>query len=176
MYKESFEKYKSKRLELIYKLENNEIDKNQFLEEVYKIFDGLKLIEPDVINNIDEALYFYQYFNIRAKQTVIKLKELDKCSMAYKNLSSSKDEYYEAKEEVLFKFVKLLNLEDFEAYFVSSNSKILKNRLIEINVVSEEKVILHSLSTKLLRYLRTMGKIDDEIRVSKIDDYINTKY
>ncbi len=172
----NIDKYKEKRLSLIHSLERGEIDKNEFLRRTDEIFKDVDHIEPNVINTIDEALYFYQYFNSKAKSAVMSMKGLNKNSYEYKNLSSFVDEYYEAKENVIYKFLRLLDRDDYEAYFVKLASSKLKNRLIEIDVHALEKVILHSMSTKNLRYLRSIGKMDNEIRVSKIDDYINNKY
>ncbi len=171
-----FQKYIEKRLELISRLERGEIDKNEFLYLTDSLFDDVNHIEPSVLKDRDEALYFYQYFNVKAKASMMEAKKYKKNSSEYKNYLAFAEEYYELKEDVIFKFLKMLEADEFEAYFVRATSTKLKNRLIEIDVHSMDKVILHSMSTKTLRYLRSIGRFDEEIRVSKIDDYINKPY
>ncbi len=172
----NFEKYKQERLKLIDELENGRIDKNQFLNMTYDLFQDVKYVEPDTLKNVDEALYFYQYFNIKAKKMMLDLKNTDKASLDYRIMESSIEDYYAAKEEILLKFLKMLKPSDYTAYFVKTNSSKLKNRLVEIDVHILEKVIFHSLATRTHRYLRSIGKLNDEVKLSKIDDYVNTKY
>ncbi len=171
-----FKNYIEKRLELIKRLEKGEIDKAEFLSLTDGLFEDTTHIEPSVISDREEALYFYQYFNVKAKAAMMAAKKERKNSSEYRNYIAFAEEYYELKEDVIYKFLKLLNIDEYEAYFVRATSSKLKNRLIEINVHSMEKVILHSMSTKTLRYLRSVGVFDEEIRLSKIDDYINKPY
>ena len=69
----------------------------------------------------------------------------------------------------------MLDYQGVEAYFIKIRSKFLKGKLFEI-VLGEEKIILHSTSTLILKRLREEGVFQEESRKSMIDDYVNRRY
>lgn len=159
------------RLALIEDLEEERIDKSLYLKKTMELYQGRLYTEPDTIASLLEGLFYYNYFNTKAKSYMMRAREEEN-----KSLLSMANEYYEIKEKVFYKLLPLIEKEKFEAYFVEINSVKLKKRLVEVVLPLMDKVIFHSLSPRTIQYLRRRGHLGDEVRKSKIEDYINTKY
>lgn len=169
MTREFLENFDKKRLEIIKKLERKEISKIEFLNQNLSLFTGKDYIEPDLISNIDEGAFYYQYFNTMAK-----------CSKMKSSNKSQQDriseEFYEIKENILEKILKILDSSDYISYYVEAKSKKLKNNLVEIKLKIKEKIIFHTLRAKTRNYLKYTGNLEQKPRKSLIDNYINNRY
>lgn len=163
--------FEKARLALIEDLEEARIDKALYLRKTLELFQGRQFTEPDCISSLLEGLFYYNYFNTKAKAYMMRAREEDD-----KSLAGMANEYYEIKEEVFFKLLPFIEKEPFEAYYVEVNSVKLKKRLVEVVLPLMDRVIFHSLSPRTIQYLRRRGHLKDEIRKSKIEAYINTKY
>lgn len=166
-----FTEFEKSRLGLIEALEEKRMDKSLYLKKMTELFQGRRYSEPDRINGLLEGLFYYNYFNTLAKNYMMRAREEDNKALAH-----MANEYYEIKENVLYKLLPLIELEPFEAYYVEANSIKLKKRLVELVLPKQNKVIFHSLWPKTIRYLERKGYLQEGIRKSKIEDYINTKY
>lgn len=163
--------FERERLALIHALEEGRIDKSLYLKKTMELFKGRNYSEPDRIDSLLEGLFYYNYFNTRAKNYMMRAREEDN-----KSYAGMANEYYEMKEEVFYKLLPFIEEEVFEAYFVELNSVKLKKRLVEVVLPDKDKVVFHSLSPRTIRYLKLRGYLSEEIRKSKIEAYINAKY
>lgn len=173
------EHYKNRNY-LIDKLDKSEITKDEFIYENMKLYPKKpSMIVPPVFESLEEGLYFYQFYNTMAKfhqKQAFELYLNDKISSLTNRYKS--DEYYECKELStfrIFNYVERNKITNIRAYYVSMKSDKL-NGLIEIIFDDFEKVILHSLSLKVLRYIKRLGFFCDKKQVSSIDNYINREY
>ena len=82
--------------------------------------------------------------------------------------------YYAEKDKFLLKMIDFLDKNSTEAYFIVMNSKRLNNSLFEIVVKDVEFAIFHSMNVEILQKLKEKNIFIDEIRISKINDYVNT--
>jgi len=89
------------------------------------------------------------------------------------NLMKSNN-YYAEKDKYLLRMIDFLDENSTEAYFIDMNSKRLNNSLFEIVVKDVEFAIFHSMNIEILQKLKEKNIFVNEIRISKIDDYVNT--
>lgn len=166
-----FNEFEKLRLELLSDLENARIDKALYLKKTLDLFSGKQYMEPDSLTSMKEGLFYYYYFNTLAKNYIMRSRE-----EGSHYLQKIADEYYEIKENVLYKLLPLLEKEEFEAYYVEINSVRLKKRLVEVYVSSMDKVIFHSMKPGTINYLKRRGHLGQEVKKSRIETYINSKY
>ncbi len=163
---------------LIDKLEAGQIDKNQFLEESYQYFEHLsKPIIGKPLSSYAEGMYLYQYYNAHAKvekATYQRLKYKEPFEAVEHRKAS--DKFYKLKEQTSLGILKFLNFEGVEAYYIQSDSKKLKHKLIEVLIKDHERGILHTLDSTVIDALKKNNCLDFRARTSKIDEYVNTKY
>ncbi len=151
-------------------LENGKLDKREFLSKSYEIFDGAIYTEPDKLKTVEEGVFYYFYFNILAKTYMKSSKGVEKDTAYISN------EYYKIKEQVLYELLSLIEDDKIIAYYVKTDSVKLKKNLVEINIPSMEKVIFHTLNPKTISLLKRKKLLNEEIKSSLIDTYINKKY
>ena len=89
------------------------------------------------------------------------------------NLMKSNN-YYAEKDKYLLKMIDFLDEKTTESYFIDMNSKRLNNSLFEIVVKDVDFAIFHSMNIEILQKLKEKNIFIDEIRISKINDYVNT--
>ncbi len=172
-----FNEFITERNRLIDCLESKELSKSDYIEQNYKKFvDGISEPSTD-IQNLDEGLIAYHYYNILAKKLIMEGNDAyfrdpfyaKKCHFeAYSN--------YTKKDRVTMAIMDILGYKDIEAYFVKLESENLNESLYEIVALNYFRVIFHSKDTRLLNRLRDKGVFCEGIKNSKIDDYINTRY
>lgn len=171
MTKIDFESFEQKRLALILDLESGGLDKSAFLERSFALFEGSLYAEPDAIRSVEEGIFYYFYFNTMAKSYMRRSKAEDGARKAYIS-----NEYYRIKEEILFKLLALFADEELSAYYVKTDSVKLRNNLVEILVKNREKLIFHTLNPKTISLLRRRRLLEEGVRRSGIESYINKKY
>lgn len=93
-----------------------------------------------------------------------------------KDYHDTAHDQYIKKDAVTLAVVELMAYKDMEAYFVTLASEDLHEELFEIVLTAYKRVIFHSKDKRLLNRLKKNGVFSDELRASKIDDYVNTKY
>lgn len=164
--------------QLIDQLEAGIIDKNQFLEtsDAYFVqFD--QPVQPPAITSYSQGMYLYQYFNARAKMEKALYQKL-KYKEPFEAVEHRKasDLAYKNKERITLKILQFYQFKGIEAYAISSDSKKLKHKLVEILLPDQPRGILHTLDSAVIEALNKHGVMDFRSRISKIDAYVNTKY
>lgn len=163
---------------LIDKLEAGDIDKNQFLEESYAYFQNAERpVQKRQIDSYEEGMYLYQYYNAHAKIEKAAYQRL-KYKEPFEAVEHRKasDRYYKLKEQVTLSLLKYFEFKGIEAYYIQSDSKKLKYKLVEIIIKDKSRAILHTLEPSNVEALKSHHCLDFRARLSKIDDYVNTKY
>ena len=162
---------------LIDQLEDKSISKIQYIEENYERFvEGVKPPSTQ-IKSVEEGIVAYHYYNTKAKKMMMMGNDC-----YYRDPYQAKDyhdtahDQYIKKDTVTLAVVELMDYKDMEAYFVTLQSEDLHEELFEIVLTGFKRVIFHSKDKRLLNRLKKNGVFSDELRASKIDDYVNTKY
>ena len=161
------ETFFKKRNDLIFELSDGKIDKISFLEKNYELIQNLNMKPLLNISTLEEGMYNYQYYNILAK--FFKQK-----SILYSNNKKKQKKYNENLMKSNNIELKNVGANTTEAYFIDMNSKRLNNSLFEIVVKDVEFAIFHSMNIEILQKLKEKNIFVNEIRISKIDDYVNT--
>lgn len=171
------ETFFKKRNDLIFELSNGKIDKISFLEKNYELIQNLNMKPLLNISSLEEGMYNYQYYNILAKffkQKSILYSNNNKKQKKYNENLMKSNNYYAEKDKYLLRMIDFLDENSTEAYFIDMNSKRLNNSLFEIVVKDIEFAIFHSMNIGILQKLKEKNIFVNEIRISKIDDYVNT--
>jgi hypothetical protein len=172
-----FETFMARRDQLIDQLEANEISKAEYIEENYKQFvEGVQA--PSIhIKTVEEGIVAYHYYNTKAKKMMIEGNELYyRDPYQAKKYHDGAHDQYVKKDAVTLAVIELMNYKGMEAYFVNLQSEDLNSHLYEIVLLDYHRVIFHSKDKRLLNRLKKNHVFSDELRPSKIDDYVNTKY
>lgn len=166
-----------RRNELIKELSIRKIDKLSFLEKNYELIQNLNMKPLLNISSLEEGMYNYQYYNILAKffkQKSILYSNNKKKQKKYNENLIKSNNYYAEKDKYLLKMIDFLDEKTTESYFIDMNSKRLNNSLFEIVVKDVDFAIFHSMNIEILQKLKEKNIFIDEIRISKINDYVNT--
>ena len=166
-----------RRNELIKELSIRKIDKLSFLEKNYELIQNLNMKPLLNISSLEEGMYNYQYYNILAKffkQKSILYSNNKKKQKKYNENLMKSNNYYAEKDKYLLKMIDFLDEKTTESYFIDMNSKRLNNSLFEIVVKDIDFAIFHSMNIEILQKLKEKNIFIDEIRISKINDYVNT--
>ena len=175
--RKQLETFFKKRNDLIFELSEGKIDKISFLEKNYELIQNLNMKPLLNISSLKEGMYNYQYYNILAKffkqKSILYSNKMTKQEKYNENLMKSNN-YYAEKDKYLLRMIDFLDETSTEAYFIDMNSKRLNNSLFEIVVKDVEFAIFHSMNIEILQKLKEKNIFVNEIRISKIDDYVNT--
>lgn len=172
----AFENFRKETIDL---LEESKIDKDKFLHKNLDYIRKLDLKPFSNIKNVEEAIYNYQYYNLLAKKSNAEAKNIVnnyKKRKLYARLINERENYYCLKDIATQRILELLDYKFVESYFIILNSKRLKGEIFEINIKSEEKLILHSKNKKILNELKDHGVFLDYSKPSLIDSYVNKSY
>lgn len=180
-YKKSgfFDDFFHKRSTLIVQFKNGEISKKEFLELNYDLVRKMSLKPFLRVDSYERGMYNYQYYNVLAKyytnlgQEVRNTRRHQRYYTYYTNKGNN---YYHEKDKAALNLLKFLDFKGVEAYFISVNSKSLRDKLYEIVLLDYKEAIFHSKSIKMLEILREKGVFIEEEKVSLIDGYINEPY
>jgi len=172
-----FKIFIEKRDDYIDRLEAKELTKSEFIEVNYETFvEGVKPPTTQ-IKSVEEGIVAYQYYNTKAKKLMIDGNELYyRDPYQAKKFHDTAHDQYIQKDAVTMALVELMAYKEMEAYFVSLQSEELHEELFEIVLTGYQRVIFHSKDKRLLNRLRKNDVFSEQIRPSKIDDYVNTKY
>lgn len=168
----------AKRNELIDRLENNELNKKDFLLENYLLIENLNMKPFQVLNSIEKCMYNYQYYNVMAKYYRVKINNALNTKKQRRSAEVNKSKisnYYIEKDKVILELLKLVDKENMIAYPVLINSSRINN-LIEIVILNFERAILHSINDEVIKHLKIKGVFESTPRLSKIDNYVNSGY
>ncbi|BFT66695.1 hypothetical protein GAI15033_12710 [Parvimonas parva] len=175
--KRQLEIFFKKRNELIQELSDKKIDKITFLEKNYELVQNLNMKPLLNISSLEEGMYNYQYYNILAKffkqKSTLYSNNKKKLKKYTENIQKSNN-YYAEKDKHLLKMIDFLDENFTESYFIDMHSKRLNNSLFEIVVKNVEFAIFHSMNEEILKKLKEKNIFIDEIRISKINEYVNT--
>ncbi|MCK8060711.1 MULTISPECIES: DUF6648 family protein [unclassified Fusibacter] len=169
--------HKKKRLDLIHALEAQELDKTSFILSNVDLYEGLDITEPTRVSSVEEGVFYYQYYNTMAKYNQMKYREMkETMPQAATEFQKLSDEQYAIKERVSYLLLYIIDAEDIRAYYVKSASSKLKSKLVEIVLIREEKVIMHTLDQRIIASLKSRSILNNSVRPSIIDTYINKPY
>lgn len=174
-----FDKFYQQRQSLIHQFKKGDITKKEYIEESYAYIQQMQIRPFKRVDNFDKSIYNYQYYNMMAKYSYLKAKELkkhDKHPEIYREYLEKVNYYYHKKDLSTLKAIEILDFYGVEAYYIKVNSSNLKDSLFEIVFKNYEQVILHSKSQWLLERLKEEGVFKEGIRKSLIENYINQKY
>lgn len=164
---------------LIEKLDRKEIGKEEFILENMRIIDTYSMKPYPEIENSEQGLYNYHYYNILAKHHNNKAVACrnDRRGRKRRKLEfGRRDNYYREKDKVIMELLKITEDENIDAYFIDIDSKRLRNGLMEIVLKDVDKAILHSLDEDIYRYLKRRGVFREGMKRSIIHDYVNKPY
>ncbi len=165
------------RLHLIRELEAGKIDKCQYIHDSLEFYHAQDIQEPQRICSLEEGLYYYQYYNSLAKSEQIKYRELVETDLfAAIDCRTRSSQYYKIKDRISLKMLKLLKNKEVCAYYLETDSSKLNRKLVEIVVLGREKVILHTLSKRIIHYIDKRGWLATKAQCSIIEEYVNKKY
>lgn len=170
-----YQAFIDKRNSLIDKLDRGDLNKKEFLQENYHLLQRSSLKPFSCVNSYEKGIFNYQYYNVLAKYNHNKANEC-RNTKNYAKLMNLKDNYYVQKDRALIGILSSIDYQDVEAYYIQIQSMRLKNKLFEINLLSYEKSIFHSMNLEILNILKTKGVFYDTLRLSLIDTYVNENY
>lgn len=176
--KKVLEIFFSKRNDLIDRLEDNKLNKKDFLLENYLLIDNLNMKPFQNLNSIEKCMYNYQYYNVMAKYYRVKINNALNSKKQKKTVEVNKSKinnYYIEKDKVILALLELVENENIIAYPLIINSSRINN-LIEIVILNFERAILHSVNADVVDKLKQKGVFDEIPRLSKIDNYVNSGY
>ena len=171
-----FETFRKESIDL---LEESKIDKDSFLSNNLAYIEKLDIKPFSTINNINEAIYNYQYYNLMAKKTNLEAQKISNNTKKKKNylkLINQRENFYHLKDIATLRILDLADYKDIKSYYIILNSKRLQGEIFEIEVCSIDKVILHSKSKLVLQRLIENNVFSSEARKSLIDSYVNKSY
>ncbi len=165
------------RLNLIAQLESGKIDKETFIRSNVALYNGYDMALPQSLKSVDEGLFYYQYYNAMAKLCQLTFRDLMDVdlfeALEYRSRSS---EHYRSKERITAMTLNVVADERIVAYYVQTDSRDLRNKLVEIVFCDRSKVILHSVDNAVIELLKKLNYLERGMRKSLIDDYINKPY
>ena len=173
---EEFENWRKETIDL---LDESKINKDEFLNINYNYLKKLSLKPFSYIDSLNKAVYNYQYYNVMAKKSnneAQAIKNFKKKKKVYSKLINDRENFYYLKDLATLKILDLIDKNNIESYYINLKSKRLKGYIFEINVLSLDKVILHSKNIRILDRLKNMGVFDENYRSSLIDSYVNKSY
>ena len=168
------QKYFKYRQALIDQYVKGDMTKSEYLRENFNAVLSLNIDPFKNIDNIDKALFNYQYYNAMAKDAKQEASLTQNKEYA-QALQEKANYYYSKKDYATMSILRLLDFKGVKAYFIKSKSKYFKGKLFEI-IIDEDNIVLHSISESILNVLRKENVFDEHIRKSVIDEYINQKY
>ena len=174
-----FDKFKEKRESLIIMLKNGDISKTEYIEESYfYICDhGVKPFKN--VDNFNKAVFNYQYYNMMAKYSKLKAKEIEyygKHEKLGRDQRERINKYYHEKNRTTLKAIELLDYQGVEAYFIKVWSQNLKDKLFEIVFRDYPSVVFHSNGEWLRKRLEEEGIFHHIRKKSIIESYVNERY
>lgn len=169
------QKYFNYRQALIDQYIKGDMTKSEYLTENFNAVMDLGIKPFKRIDNLDKALFNYQYYNAMAKEAKMQAynaKYPEQEKLYFEKLNY----YYNRKDYATLKILEILDYKNIDAYFIRVRSKVLKGKLFEIVIKDCENMILHCSSDLVLKRLREENVFDETVKKSLIDDYINQKY
>ncbi|MDO5714326.1 MAG: hypothetical protein Q4Q07_07830 [Tissierellia bacterium] len=177
--KSLFQKFFEHRSSLIMQYNNGDITKKEFLQYNFNFMGQLNCGPFTRIDSYEKGMYNYQYYNGMAKYYRMLAKEVrntKKHNRYYNHYLNIGNNYYHEKDQSILGLLKFLNYENVCAYTIKVDSKALKDQLYEIVITDRKEAIFHSKALWLKEILREEGVFDEEVRTSKISEYINERY
>ncbi len=160
------QKYFKYRQSLIDQYVKGDMTKSEYLSKNLDAVLELNIKPFKNVDNVEKALFNYQYYNAMAKYEKMNCEPNNKEYINY---------YYSKKDKATLSILKLIEYENVVSYIIKVNSKYLKNSLCEI-VLNDYNMILHSANKVIIENLKREGVFLPEVRKSVIDGYINQKY
>lgn len=169
---------------LIKQYNKGDLSKSEFIEMNYRYIQLLGIEPFKKIDNVKKGLFTYKYYNVLAKYYQKKAHDLPKNHPAREDYFDLSDNYYNKKDDVTLKILRLINYQGIESYYIRVNSPNLKRKLIEIVIKEQEEMIfygydeliLHTTDKRILNDLVRENVFSELTRDSLIDNYVNKKY
>ncbi len=176
MFLNKFDQFLQNRQSLIEQYKKGDLTKEEFIEANYVYINSSGIKPFKKIDNVKKAVFNYQYYNTIAKYYQKRAHELSSRYQSREDFLELANHFYNKKDQVTEKLLKLLDFVGVKAYFVKVNSPNLKKKLFEIVLKDYENLILHSKSEVILNLLIRENVFSNEVRKSLVDNYINQKY
>ncbi|NLM07241.1 MAG: hypothetical protein GX219_10070 [Tissierellia bacterium] len=164
---------------LISMLERNELSKREFLENNMRLLSQISFVPKTPIASVEEGVFSYQYYNGYAKYNQLILQDLRESKSSSRRMSEVRNKienYYREKDKATLSLLEFVEYKNVEAYYISLNSRRLQGELYEVFFKDYERIIFHSKSGEIKDKLMSRGLFINEIRDSKICDYVNSEY
>lgn len=173
----SLDIYKKKRNELIDKLNDKKISKTEFIEENNLLIYRSNIRPFAIIKSVDEGLYNYQYYNLKAKEyNSLANKYKYKKNKKYQIAIGKCRNYYAQKDISIAKILDIIDYKNIDAYMIDVLSNRMKDELYEIVLKDFEKMIFHTINKDIKKELIRRKIFDENPRKSLIDSYVNQGY
>ncbi len=175
--KKNVDFYVKKRNELIDLLDEGSITKQEFISKNNTLIESFNLRPIINIKTVNEGIFNYQYYNSKAKQyNTLANKYKNKNAKKY-NLALNKcRNYYLEKDNTILKILELIEYKNVEAYYIDILSYRMRGNLFEVVLKDYEKMIFHTINTKIRDKLIEHGVFDQVRKKSLIDSYVNKGY
>lgn len=153
------------------------LSKESFITTMFDFFNDHNLSAIKNVTSFDEALYNYQYYNVRAKMDMMEFKDYEMRDLQY--ALSCRDRAFEDYRQKDIMILKMLDLEGYEhvkGFFIKMNSVDLEGELFEVVFTDKERVIFHTKDRRILRRLRNNNCFNEELQESLISEYVNKSW
>lgn len=168
-----------KKNSLIQQFMKGDMTKREFLIANFEFIQNMDREPFSRIDCFEKGFFNYQYYNTLAKYYRMEAQDIKsnpKYMDAYKEYIENSNYYYSMKDRTILRVLEVLDYKNIDVYYVRVKSNYLKNRLIEIVFRDYDNVIFHTRSPKLKDRLIDEGILEDGVKKSLIDTYINQKY
>ncbi len=171
-----FDQFLQHRQSLIDQYVKGDMTKDEFIEANYTYINSSDMQPFKKVDNEKKAIFNYQYYNVIAKYYQKRAHDHNSRHEARQEFTELANHFYNKKDQVTEKLLKLLDFKGVEAYFVRVKSPNLKKKLFEIVLKDYDNLILHSKNEVILNMLIRENVFSNELRESLVDNYINQKY
>lgn len=170
----SFLKHRSK---LIDDLDRGILNKEDFTYLNDLFMKDLSLKPFSNVKKYEEALFNYQFFNLKAKEALEMAESSKKKGQIKKEkfYLNQKDNYYKLKDEAILSLIMICSNEKIKAYPILMKSNSLRGEIFEIVFLDREKCILHTKNKRIKSILDKKKIFDNRLRKSLINSYVNSK-
>lgn len=160
----------------IQQLEDGQINKKEFIERNMRLFDSLNLRPFSQLDTYKKALYNYQYYNIRAKEYIIKMHQRDRKGKQSRAIENMIRNSYCEKDRAIISLLQICPKDHIIAYPIKTHSTKLHLKLIEIVITNRKFAVFHTKNEEVIKRLRSLECFDEDERNSVIDSYVNTGF
>lgn len=178
MDKQQLIRFFQQRDRLIDDLEAGVLNKSAFLEAQYESVHGSGMKPSNrPIRSLMEGLYNYQYYNTLAKWERVQARICEFRDPAQARQHRIRmDKHYDSKDRETRRILEFYGLQGVEAFYIRVPSPRLEGQLLEIVLVNEHRVILHTADEGIRHWLQRDGVVKPGLQPSRIEAYVQSDY